>query len=79
MLWDGMDVENALKAYGTINKEEWERTRAIAYTTALPHLKKGTTMTEFWELPGDKEGTNSTITLPTEQEINKLTQKYSGV
>ena len=54
------------------SKEEWERTRTLAYYSIAPNLKRGTTLTSFMPFIWDRKAVNKTLT--DQEALEKFTR-----
>jgi len=66
-------LEGFLRHTERQERDEWERTRIMAYYTAAPHLKKQMTMTRFFPLPWDNERPDRPKLTP--EELERLMRK----
>ena len=65
----------ALQAYNEKIKDEWERTRKIAFYAVVPYLKNDPTIEQFMPFKWDaeKQPEEKDITQPNRERFNELT------
>ncbi|WP_025843626.1 hypothetical protein [Porphyromonas gingivicanis] len=60
------------------NKQRWEQTRVIAYTSVIPHMKNSQSITDFMPFPWDEEEQQNVARPPTRAEREELLKKFGG-
>lgn len=68
------EVDAIFNAKINERKDEWERTRFLAYITVAPHSKKGLKPRDVMEFAWDKELDKSGT--PTKSDYDRIKEKF---
>ena len=75
---------NKRKGFARLQLHDWHRSRFVAYYAAAPYLKKGTKITDFLSLPGEKKSSSELKNLKGEDfkkwyEDRKELERKAGI